>query len=421
MKQTFRQTQRQSFKWHELLTAVCFFAFFLSITALTFLLPQQTRSESESRALTERPAVSRVVSVVAGTAEGSAGLAARAEQVSKITSKTENYLSDHVPARAALVRSYSEMERAIGKKQVRSVFCLHDDMLFTRIWYFSKPDLAALAQCLAQVTEGNDCRMIWCILPIKNAILSDYEPTYFSGEIDARNREMLLDTFGGIDGLTVLDGARHISQLTPDARLALVFKTDHHWNARGAYTSAADLAQQLAEGGMIAQTSVPSNDDFAWTDLTGRAYQGDLNRRFYNRFSVYETLELYAPTDPSALRYYTTLRGDEAAARASIVASRLDKEIVDYNDVFTDNLGYLRVENPNAPEDQAVLILKDSYQNPMLDYFTAIFREVNVIDPRNYQEDADLSTLVAERGLDMVLFLYHQDNISTELIDFLQQ
>lgn len=88
---------------------------------------------------------------------------------------------------------------------------------------------------------------------------------------------------------------------------------------------------------------------------------------------------------------------------------------------LTHNLGYLRVENPNAPEDQAVLILKDSYQNPMLDYFTAIFREVNVIDPRNYQEDANLSTLVAERGLDMVLFLYHQDNISTELIDFLQQ
>lgn len=88
---------------------------------------------------------------------------------------------------------------------------------------------------------------------------------------------------------------------------------------------------------------------------------------------------------------------------------------------LTHNLGYLRVENPNAPENQAVLILKDSYQNPMLDYFTAIFRKVNVIDPRNYQEDANLSTLVAERGLDMVLFLYHQDNISTELIDFLQQ
>lgn len=421
MKQTFGQKQRQSFKWHELLTAVCFFAFFLIITALTFLLPQQTRSESESRALTERPAVSRVVSVVAGTAEGSSGFAARAEQISKITSQTEKYLSDHIPARSALVQHYSEMELAIGKKQVRTVFCLHDGMLFTRVGYFSKPDLAELAQRLAQTAGNNDCRMVWCILPMKNAILHDYEPTYFSGEIDARNREMLLDAFGEIDGLTILDGAYRISQMPPNARLALVFKTDHHWNARGAYTSAADLAQQLADGGMIAQTSVPSDDDFVWTDLTGSAYQGDLNRRFYNRFSVYETLELYTPTDPSALRYYTTLRGEEPVARESIVASRLDNEIVDYNDVFTDNLGYLRVENPNAPEDQAILILKDSYQNPMLDYFTAIFREVNVIDPRNYQEDADLSALVDERGLDMVLFLYHQDNISTELIDFLQQ
>lgn len=420
MKQTFRQKQAQFFCWHELLTIFCFFAFFLTITALIFLLPQQTRSESESRALTERPAVSRVVSVVAGTAEGGTNLKDRAEQISKITSQTEKYLPDHIPARSALVQSYSEMEFAIGKKQVRTVFCLHDGMLFTRVGYFSKPNLAELAQLLEQATENNGCQMVWCILPIKNAILGDWEPTYFSGEIDARNRAMLLDAFEKIDGLTILDGARRIAQMSTDERLKLVFKTDHHWNARGAYTSAADLAQQMADGEMIAQMSVPSDDDFIWTDLSGKAYQGNLNRRFFNLFSVYETLELYAPTDTSVLRYYTTLRGAETVVRESVVASRLDKVIVDYNDVFTDNLGYLRVENPNAPEDQSVLILKDSYQNPMLDYFTSIFREVNVIDPRNYQEEADFATLLDERKIDIVLFMYHQDNISTELIDFLK-
>lgn len=82
-------------------------------------------------------------------------------------------------------------------------------------------------------------------------------------------------------------------------------------------------------------------------------------------------------------------------------------------------LGYYRAENPAAPEAASVLILKDSFQNATIDYLSAIFRSVTVVDPRSYQETPDLASLLDADGIDLVLFFYHQNNVSRELIDFL--
>lgn len=79
------------------------------------------------------------------------------------------------------------------------------------------------------------------------------------------------------------------------------------------------------------------------------------------------------------------------------------------------------MENPNAPEKQSVLILKDSYQNSTLDYFTAIFQTVHVVDPRHYQETDTLTALLDAGSVDLILFFYHQDNISDELIELLNR
>ena len=68
-----------------------------------------------------------------------------------------------------------------------------------------------------------------------------------------------------------------------------------------------------------------------------------------------------------------------------------------------------------------VLILKDSMEDPMTDYWAELFSETIVIDPRSYLREESLPELVAEYDIDMALFLYHQNNLSEELIDFLNR
>lgn len=405
-------------KWHDLLPVVCFFAFFLALTAMEFLLPKQTQSSAENRTLAERPTLTQAASA-ASSAGQSSGFDARVKQISKLTQQFEKYVSDHVPGREQLVRTFSALELAQGKKQVRLAYCLDGGWLFTKSTRLNASKLEQLTAALQALQDEAGLPMAYCVLPVKNAVVYDCDPLYFSDAIDTENRAALLSALEGVEGLHVLDGVSALRAKTFSERTGLFFKTDFHWNARGAYAVSAELAQQLAEQGLIQPSSIPGDGAFRWNDLTGRGYQGDLNKWYSNYFSVYETLELYAPADPSALRYYEHLDSAEPTAREAIVASGLDKELVDYNDVFTYNLGYFRVENPNAPEDKAVLILKDSYQNATLDYFTQIFREVNVVDPRNYQETEQLTQLLSARSIDLVLFFYHQNNVSSELIGLL--
>ena len=135
--------------------------------------------------------------------------------------------------------------------------------------------------------------------------------------------------------------------------------------------------------------------------------------------SMQEDIPRYVPKNAADLRYFLHPGDIESVPRETIVGSGLDKDPVTYNDVFTYNLGYYRVENPDAPEAASVLILKDSFQNATIDYLSAIFRSVTVVDPRSYQETPDLASLLDADGIDLVLFFYHQNNVSRELIDFL--
>lgn len=57
----------------------------------------------------------------------------------------------------------------------------------------------------------------------------------------------------------------------------------------------------------------------------------------------------------------------------------------------------------------------------MTDYWAELFSEIIVIDPCSYPREESLSELVAEYDIDTVLLLYHQNNLSEELIDFLNR
>ena len=277
----------------------------------------------------------------------------------------------------------------------------------------------ALQQALAQAGTL-DRPLVWCVLPLKNEALYDLEPAYFSDETGKTNKQALTAALAQVEGLTVIDAEAPLVTGTLADRERYFYKTDFHWNARGAFAAAQEIARQLAGAGTIAETSVPQAEDFLWSELGGeRRYQGDLNVWFSNQFSMQEDIPRYVPKNAADLRYFLHPGDIESVPRETIVGSGLDKDPVTYNDVFTYNLGYYRVENPDAPEAASVLILKDSFQNATIDYLSAIFRSVTVVDPRSYQETPDLASLLDADGIDLVLFFYHQNNVSRELIDFL--
>ena len=183
--------------------------------------------------------------------------------------------------------------------------------------------------------------------------------------------------------------------------------------------ASADLAAAMQENGLLDGVVLPAAEDFAWQDLDC-PYRGDLNRRFSYLFSMQEEVPYYSIRETSELQYYDAK--DVEVPRESIWARGLQSgEEMQYNLLSTENLGFYRICNPNARSARRVLILKDSMEDPMTDYWAELFSEIIVIDPRSYLREESLPELVAEYDIDMALFLYHQNNLSEELIDFLNR
>ena len=386
----------------QLLVIGCIFGFLLFCLVWGLAQPDRPSSAAENRSLAQRPAMRRVVTDFGGFAKD-----------------FESYAADQFPDREQLIGVYTALELAQGKKFARKAYCLQDSWLLTKPTPTKPADLSALQQALAQA-GALDRPLVWCVLPLKNEALYDLEPAYFSDETGETNKQALTAALAQVEGLTVIDAEAPLVTGTLADRERYFYKTDFHWNARGAFAAAQDIARQLAGAGTIAETSVPQAEDFLWSELGGeRRYQGDLNVWFSNQFSMQEDIPRYVPKNAADLRYFLHPGDIGSVPRETIVGSGLDKDPVTYNDVFTYNLGYYRVENPDAPEAASVLILKDSFQNATIDYLSAIFRSVTVVDPRSYQETPDLASLLDADGIDLVLFFYHQNNVSRELIDFL--
>ena len=386
----------------QLLVIGCCFGFFLFCLVWGLAQPDRPSSAAENRSLAQRPAMRRVVTDFGGFARD-----------------FESYAADQFPDREQLIGVYTALELAQGKKFARKAYCLQGGWLLTKPTPTKPADLSALQQALAQAGTL-DRPLVWCVLPLKNEALYDLEPAYFSDETGKTNKQALTAALAQVEGLTVIDAEAPLVTGTLADRERYFYKTDFHWNARGAFAAAQEIARQLAGAGTIAETSVPQAEDFLWSELGGeRRYQGDLNVWFSNQFSMQEDIPRYVPKNAADLRYFLHPGDIESVPRETIVGSGLDKDPVTYNDVFTYNLGYYRVENPDAPEAASVLILKDSFQNATIDYLSAIFRSVTVVDPRSYQETPDLASLLDADGIDLVLFFYHQNNVSRELIDFL--
>lgn len=382
---------------------ICFFGFFLACLVWGLLQPDRAKSEAENRPLTQRPAMRRIVTDFSGFARA-----------------FDSYAADQFPGREQRIRDYTVLELAQGKKLARKAYCLNG-WLFTKLGHTNPEQMDELQAALSTAADTG-LPLVYCAVPLKNEVLHDIDPSYFSDEVGAENKEALFAMLAGVDRLTAIDASAPLLAGSLAEREQLFYKTDFHWNARGAFAASQEIARQLAASGLIDAASIPQADAFVWSELgTEKQYQGDLNSWFSDLLPMQEAIPRFVPADPASLSYYDSPGSTEPVPRETIIGSGLDKNPVTYNDVFTYNLGYYRVENPNAPEARSVLLLKDSFQNATTDYFSAIFREIHVIDPRAYRETPGLSGFLAENDVDLILFFYHQNNVSPELTAFLTQ
>ncbi len=386
-------------KLHSYPIIVLFMAFLVAVLCISIMTEPQEYNSKEEKALAQHPKIYEC------------------ESWNEFTIAWDAFVSDQFPGRNEIISAKHESETNVeGDTIVDEVYILSTDYLFTYTWPTQNKDVQNLMESI--VAKRKECGLpfTYIVVPQKNLILGEQEESV-DISVDETNTARILSALDAYS-IPKIDCCSYIRNFPLRERANFFYKTDFHWNEYGAYVAADYIAQNLAATRTIRKTSIPKDFDFIWTDLTGLAYLGDLQKRFSEEVTVEEYIPFYVAVDGENFKYYTELDGEEVP-RNTIVASGLDTNPLDYNKLSIYNLGYLRVENPNASEDKHVLILKDSYECCLTDYFSEMFKEIDIVDPRSNCPDFD--TIVEERDIDLVLMLYHNSNVSQELIDYLNK
>ena len=213
---------------------ISFFCVLLAVCALAGLfIPDKYYSEREKRTLTQAPKFS--------ASDFFSG---------KFGDKLETYLADQVPLRDKWITLKTYLELGIGKRESGGVYICKDKYLMDKFTSYSKKQLTANAEALAELQKKlaeEGISVSTMLVPVATQVLSDKLPAYAPVADYAAILKVLSDA-----GVSVTD---IMSILAAHSDEAIYYRTDHHWTSHTAHGAALNLRRMNGQRKRFAITS----------------------------------------------------------------------------------------------------------------------------------------------------------------------
>lgn len=335
------------------------------------------------------------------------------------TTKYESYINDQLPKRDMLIKSYTQYEMFVGKHYIRNLYISDSEQLIlvpSNLDDQAIQEAAAKTNSLKEKANTLGKEVFFAITPRKSTILNE-----MLIEIFHKNEEEKINLFKSSlsipkeNIIDIVDFFR--TEFSLEERDNFYFKSDFHWNAQGAITAFSAVYKQM-NNALHMSTKNFDAQLFNLTKVPKAEFEGDLNRRLQNQFQVPETVAYYDLPNEKDLS--VLLLEKDALKKvdvSTIYASHVDQPQVSYNDLFTNNLGYYKINHSKALTHKKILIFKDSYQNATLPFFVKYFEQVEVVDQR-YLGQRDCYEVLEASNADIVLIMYNDGNLLGSMFDF---
>ena len=122
-------------------------------------------------------------------------------------------------------------------------------------------------------------------------------------------------------------------------------------------------------------------------------------------------MKLYIDKDTTLSVNYV----DQKKTADTIFDSSFEDKKDKYSTFFGGNYANVNIKSSNAQQDKKVLILKDSYANCAMPYFTSMYSDVTMIDLRFYHiQQLTVSQYIKENNIDKVILLYNVDFLNSD-------
>jgi hypothetical protein len=204
-----------------------------------------------------------------------------------------------------------------------------------------------------------------------------------------------------------------------EERESFYFKTDSHWNAKGAINAFELLIPTFDIFANFNESSF-NQADFEYIEKKDKSYQGDFDRQLQFQFPYKDTSGFYKMPDVDTITSWLYKDGElQKLSINEIYSSGIEETEMNYDKLYTKNYGYYKVVNSNALNRTKLIVIKDSYMNPMLPFFVTYFSQVEIVDPR-YISSGDCYSLIEESDADAVLVLFNDGVVFGDMYNFNQ-
>lgn len=197
---------------------------------------------------------------------------------------------------------------------------------------------------------------------------------------------------------------------------SLYYKTDHHWTNETAFWAYGEIAKALSENFNL-DIDKKSYDISKYSIRKyENAFLGTQGKRVGSTYSGLDDISFMIPTFETSLEYQRqnlSLKGD-------FDATLLFDEQYITGDIFKDfcyeasmggNYGHIKITNNLATNDRKVLLIKDSYANPVAAYLALGVSELEIIDLRYFENEMNMSVTdyIDQSNPDLVIMLYNSN------------
>ena len=301
----------------------------------------------------------------------------------------EQYLADHIPGRNFFVGLNAYFVRMTGRQASMDIYAAKDGRLVEAPAVWDQDRVEKNMDAILQFSEKTGQDMYLMLIPSAGWAAAEdvFKPAkaYNDQEMIRWIYEMAGSTVQTVDLTELFHG-----------RKEWYFKTDHHWNSRGAYEGYC--AWCLASG----REPVPEE--------TFRIGQyGDFFGSTYSRSALWltkpDSLELWISASD-----LTVVNGESDDIHTGPYYWNRLEETDKYTVNLDGNHSVVRVTNPAG--SGKLLVIRDSFANSMGVFLAESYETVLLVDLRYYK--AELSALCREEGFDEILVCYSLSNFLTD-------
>lgn len=356
-----------------LILVVLFAAAIAAVPLWWLFTPDRTFSEAERRNLTQAPA-----------------FPLEALDDWDFDNEMETYLADQMPLREALVGINAYEQLWTGRQVALDVYRDRDGYLVEAPLRVEPQELERRLSRIAKLGETVGLPVRLLVPPSTGYVRRDSLPAVLAAlyEDDVLLRRM--DHFAGVERVPLDD-------FVTDGQ-TWFYRTDHHWNADGAYAAYCDYASY------VGRTPLPRD---AFYTHTVDGYVGSTRSRSALWLTAAERMTLFEPM----CRVRVSFSDREGTFDSLLFWEHLSS--YDWYPVYLDgNHPVTVIENLDAQGDDVLLLVKDSFANSLAPLLTPWYRKLVMVDPRYYR--GSVSELCAAHGTTELLFCYSLERIATD-------